>query len=264
MPVLEVKNLEKRFGASDVLRGVSFSMREGEVLSLIGPSGGGKTTLLRCLNFLEKPDGGSIEVDGEVVWDSTMRRPAAAGGKLFGMVFQSFHLFPHYTVKKNLTLAASLAVRTECRAKKATREQLREALAAVDSRADEWLEKVGLSEKAGAYPTSLSGGQQQRAAIARALMLSPRILCFDEPTSALDPALTGEVLRVIRSLREEGRTMVIVTHEMAFARAVSDRVIFMAGGVIAEEGAPDALFDDPQTDALRAFLAGADAARKGE
>ena len=242
MAVLEVNNLKKNFGSTDVLKSVSFSLEEGQVLSIIGSSGSGKTTLLRCLNFLETPDEGEILVNGKVLTsgnDEEIRQNRLH----FGLVFQNFNLFPQYTVLENITLAPTLL-------KKGTAEQIK-------ARALDLLERVGLSQKAGSYPYQLSGGQQQRVAIARALALDPQVLCFDEPTSALDPELTGEVLRVIRSLKDRGNTMIVVTHEMEFAKSVSDVVIYMADGVIEEIGTPEEVFDNPRSEKLRAFLHGA-------
>ena len=242
MAVLEVKNLKKNFGSTDVLKGVSFSLEEGQVLSIIGSSGSGKTTLLRCLNFLETPDEGEILVSGKVL--TTGNDEEIRQNRLhFGLVFQNFNLFPQYTVLENITLAPTLL-------KKGSAEQIK-------ARALDLLERVGLSQKAGSYPYQLSGGQQQRVAIARALALDPQVLCFDEPTSALDPELTGEVLRVIRSLKDRGNTMIVVTHEMEFAKSVSDIVIYMADGVIEEIGTPEEVFDNPRSEKLRAFLYGA-------
>ena len=260
MPLLEVSGLSKAFGDNTVLRDIRFSLDRGQVLSLIGSSGSGKTTLLRCLNFLEQPDGGRIAVDGRTVFDATATQKLSRAQRrenqlTFGLVFQSFNLFPQYTVMRNLTLAAELAEKERLRAARASREEIRAACAAVQERALDLLAQVGLSDKAEVYPCDLSGGQCQRAAIARALMLSPQILCFDEPTSALDPELTGEVLRVIRALRSDERTMIIVTHEMEFARHVSDKIIFMADGIITETGSPDELFGAPKSEKLRAFLA---------
>ena len=250
MALLQVENLYKSFGNTEVLRGVSFSMERGEVVSLIGSSGGGKTTLLRCLNFLEKPDAGEIRIGGETTFsvDAETGKPVinAAAQKRMGMVFQQFNLFPQYSVMGNLTLAPFLSVR-RAPDRKIKEEEIREKVRAV-------LAATGLSAKESAYPWQLSGGQQQRVAIARALMLEPDILCFDEPTSALDPELTGEVLKVIRDLRADRRTMIIVTHELDFARCVSDRVIFMANGVIEESGTPQELFDAPKSEKTRAFL----------
>ena len=239
--MLEVVDLYKSFGNTSVLNGVSFSLKKGEVLSVIGSSGGGKTTLLRCLNFLEKADSGMIRVAGETVFHATAGEKAEVSDDAqssFGLVFQQFNLFPQYNVIENLMLAPKL---------RAKREEIR-------SRATELLATVGLSEKENAYPCELSGGQQQRVAIARALMLSPEILCFDEPTSALDPELTGEVLKAIRALRSSDRTMIIVTHEMEFARNVSDKVIFMADGLIEEMGTPEEVFDHPLSGKTKAFL----------
>ena len=245
MKALEVVELKKSFGKAEVLKGVSFSLDEGKVLSIIGSSGGGKTTLLRCLNFLEFAEEGVIRVDGETVYDGTLRKTMSESDLRalrlkFGLVFQQFNLFPQYNILKNVTLAPTLL-------KLDTPE-------AIEAKARDLIDRVGLSDKIDFYPCQLSGGQQQRAAIARALALDPKILCFDEPTSALDPELTGEVLKVIRELKEQGRTMVIVTHEMAFAREVSDRVIYLAKGQIAESGTPEEVFGNPQNEALRNFL----------
>lgn len=260
MKILTVNNICKSFGGNEVLRGISFSMERGEILSIIGSSGSGKTTLLRCLNFLETPDAGSILVGGETVLDVESEVKLSRAEKTerqlkFGLVFQSFNLFPQFTVRKNLTVAAELRAKAELRALKADREERREVLEKIGNKADELLAKVGLLDKAEEYPCALSGGQCQRVAIARALMLDPEILCFDEPTSALDPELTGEVLRVIRSLKSDERTMIIVTHEMEFARNVSDKVIYMADGVIEEMGTPDEVFGDPKSEKTKRFLA---------
>ncbi len=253
MNMLEVKNLRKRFGDNEVLKGVSFSLKKGEVLSIIGSSGGGKTTLLRCLNFLETANSGEICVGGNSVFFAKEGEKASVTPEAqlsFGLVFQQFNLFPQYSVIENLMLAPKLRAKRQRKSGKGeAEEQIRE-------RAEKLLETVGLSEKADAYPCQLSGGQQQRVAIARALMLSPDILCFDEPTSALDPELTGEVLRVIRSLKDSERTMIIVTHEMEFARNVSDRVIFIADGQIEEEGTPEEIFGNPQSEKTKLFLSG--------
>ena len=243
MALLEVKNIKKDFGKVKVLKGVSFSLEKGQVLAIIGSSGSGKTTLLRCLNFLETPDAGEIIVDGKQLF--------AAGTKYtddqvrenrlhFGLVFQNFNLFPQYSVLENVTLALNLL-------KKGTPEENKQNGLAL-------LDKVGLSQKVDAYPWQLSGGQQQRVAIARALALQPQVLCFDEPTSALDPELTGEVLRVIRGLKDRDTTMIVVTHEMEFARSVADTVIFMSDGVIEEMGTPAQIFEKPQSEKTRAFL----------
>ena len=248
MKALEIKNLRKSFGDTEVLRGIDLSLERGEVLVIIGASGGGKTTLLRCINFLECADEGEIAVNGQVVFSATpgIKPTVSAKAQLsFGLVFQQFNLFPQYNVLENLTLAPTL------RAKRGENNDTPEEIKA---RANELLATVGLSEKAAAYPWQLSGGQQQRVAIARALMLSPEILCFDEPTSALDPELTGEVLRVIRSLKNEDRTMIIVTHEMEFAKNVADRVIFVADGVIVEEGTPEEVLVNPKNEKIKAFL----------
>ncbi len=246
MAVLEVSNICKSFGKTEVLKGINFSLEKGQVLSIIGSSGSGKTTLLRCLNSLEFADKGTIVVNDTVIFDGD-RKTKRSDAELrerrlhFGLVFQSFNLFPQYTVLENITLAPNLL-------KKDTPESNKE-------KALKLLEEVGLSEKAGSYPCELSGGQQQRVAIARALALDPEILCFDEPTSALDPELTGEVLKVIRSLADGHMTMIVVTHEMSFAKDVSDTVIFMDNGVIAEQGTPDEVFGNPKTERLKAFLA---------
>ena len=241
MALLQVENLQKSFGSNHVLKGVSFTLEKGQVLALIGSSGGGKSTLLRCLNFLETPDEGEIWVDGKQLL-SNSEEEIRKNRLHFGLVFQNFNLFPQYTVLENITLAPTLL-------KQGTAQEIKEKGLAL-------LEKVGLSEKVNAYPYQLSGGQQQRVAIARALALNPEILCFDEPTSALDPELTGEVLRVIRGLKNGGNTMIVVTHEMEFAKSVADVVIYMADGVIEEMGTPQQVFDDPQSEKTRAFLHG--------
>lgn len=244
---LKVRGLCKSFGNVEVLKGVDFSLGRGEILTIIGSSGSGKTTLLRCLNFLELADGGSISVAGETLFEGE----DVKAGKLkeadlrekrlhFGLVFQSFNLFPQYTVLKNVMLAPKLL-------KKGSKLELEE-------KAKKLIDSVGLSDKLNAYPYQLSGGQQQRVSIARALALEPDILCFDEPTSALDPELTVEVLRVIKNLKNEGKTMVIVTHEMEFAKSVSDRVIYMRDGVIEAEGTPEEIFDNPENEYLQQFL----------
>lgn len=246
MAILEVSNIRKSFGKVEVLKGIDFSLEKGQVLSVIGSSGSGKTTLLRCLNSLEFADEGTIKVNGETIFDGAVKSRRSDGELRkrrlhFGLVFQSFNLFPQYTVLENVMLAPNLL-------KKNTNENNRQ-------KALELIEKVGLIEKADSYPCQLSGGQQQRVAIARALALDPEILCFDEPTSALDPELTGEVLKVIRSLADGHMTMIVVTHEMSFAKDVSDTVIFMDDGVIAEQGAPNEVFGNPKTERLKAFLA---------
>ena len=244
MAVLEVNNLRKGFGATDVLKGVSFSLEQGQVLAIIGSSGSGKTTLLRCLNFLETPDAGDIRVNGELLTGTALCDKQIRQNRLhFGLVFQNYNLFPQYTALENVMLAPDLL-------KKASRQQNRKRGLAL-------LEKVGLSDKADAYPCQLSGGQQQRVAIARALALQPEVLCFDEPTSALDPELTGEVLRVIRDLKDKNITLIVVTHEMGFAKSVADVVIYMADGVIEEMGTPAEIFDAPKSKKTRAFVRGA-------
>jgi len=242
MAVLEVKNIKKNFGSTDVLKGVSFSLEQGQVVTIIGSSGSGKTTLLRCLNFLETPDEGEILVNGKVL--TTGNEEEIRQNRLhFGLVFQNFNLFPQYTALENVILAPTLL-------KKGTADEIKQ-------QGLDLLERVGLSQKVNFYPYQLSGGQQQRVAIARALALNPEVLCFDEPTSALDPELTGEVLRVIRGLKDRGNTMIVVTHEMEFAKSVSDVVIYMADGVIEEIGTPEELFDNPRSEKLRVFLRGA-------
>ena len=247
--ILEVKNLQKRFDHTDVLRDISFTMEQGEALSIIGSSGSGKTTLLRCLNFLEIPDGGRILVKGETLFDAadpaTKKESEIRMKRLhFGMVFQAFHLFPQYTALQNVMLAPELEAKEKGTYHKDT----------LITQARELLSQMGLSDRADHYPHQLSGGQQQRVAIARALALHPDILCFDEPTSALDPELTGEVLRVIRDLADKKTTMIIVTHEMAFAREVADRVIFMDGGIIVEQGPAAQVIDHPKEERTRQFL----------
>ena len=241
MAVLEVRNLKKHFGSLDVLKGVSFSLEKGQVLAIIGSSGGGKSTLLRCLNFLETPDEGEIIVNGKQLL-SASEEEVRQNRLHFGLVFQNFNLFPQYTVLENVTLAPNLL-------KKGTAAENK-------AKALDLLQQVGLSEKVNAYPYQLSGGQQQRVAIARALALNPEVLCFDEPTSALDPELTGEVLRVIRGLKSEDTTMIVVTHEMEFAKSVSDVVIYMADGVIEEIGTPEDIFVNPKSEKTRAFIRG--------
>lgn len=254
MSVLEVKGLRKSFGKTEVLKDISFSVEKGEVISIIGSSGSGKTTLLRCLNFLETPTDGEICINGNTIYSANAKklsdREKRANRLNFGLVFQQFNLFPQYTVLDNLTLAAKLRV------KERIKEGLskREAMEDIHSRAVETLESVGLGAKKDAYPCQLSGGQQQRVAIARALMLSPEILCFDEPTSALDPELTGEVLAVIKELASRNMTMLIVTHEMAFAHEVSDRIIFMDQGVIAANGTPEEIFSGNGGDRINKFI----------
>jgi polar amino acid transport system ATP-binding protein len=254
MAILQALNIAKRFGSSEVLNNISFSLEEGEVLAIIGSSGSGKTTLLRCLNFLEKPDAGSIIVRGEILidckehnrWDESVIRQKR---RHFGLVFQAFNLFPQYTAFENVTLARELEAEKRADFKKNKKNIIEE----IRKEGLVLLEQMGLSGKRDLYPHQLSGGQQQRVAIARALALKPDILCFDEPTSALDPELTGEVLKVIRSLAEKNTTMIIVTHEMQFARQVADTILFMDEGVTVEYGKPE-LLDNPSSDRLKRFL----------
>ncbi len=291
--ILEVKGIKKKFGETEVLKGIDFSVAKGEVVVIIGSSGSGKTTLLRCLNFLEFSDEGTISVNGEVLYDGlaeqTAKKKLKHNDKLlrvkrlhFGLVFQNFNLFPHKSVINNLTLAPTLQFKSDLRAaKKAEKEKARalkkassaEEIAAAEAKyaangkpdyrdveeikekALSTLERVGLLEKKDNYPCELSGGQQQRVAIARALVMNPDILCFDEPTSALDPELTGEVLKVIRELKDSDTTMIVVTHEMEFARDVADKIIFMANGVIEEAGTPEEVFGNPKSEKTKAFLA---------
>ncbi len=255
MALLYVDKLRKSFDSLEVLKGISFSMEQGETLSVIGPSGGGKTTLLRCMNFLEMPDSGLITVNGDVLYssesDSALTESEIRRNRLhFGLVFQSFNLFPQYTALQNVALAPQL----QAKSRDDYRANRKKINAEIEAKSEELLRRVGLGDKLGFYPHQLSGGQQQRVAIARALALTPEVLFFDEPTSALDPELTGEVLGVIRQLASEKMTMVIVTHEMSFARAVSDRVLFMDGGNIVEQGPPEQLFGDPQEERTKQFL----------
>lgn len=247
MALLQVNNIQKSFGRTEVLKGISFSLEKGQILAIIGSSGSGKTTLLRCLNFLELPDFGTITVGDKLLIDGsnskTLSDEVIRQNRLhFGLVFQNFNLFPQYNVLQNVTLAPTLL-------KKGTPEE-------IDNTARRLLDQVGLSDKLASYPYQLSGGQQQRVAIARALALQPEVLCFDEPTSALDPELTGEVLRVIRGLKDKKTTMIVVTHEMEFARNVADTVIYMADGVIEEIGTPEDIFEHPKSEKTRAFLQG--------
>lgn len=289
MSFLEVKNLHKSFGSTQVLKGIDFSLQKGDVVSIIGSSGSGKTTLLRCLNFLELADEGSICVDGEEIFNAQKKyadRELRQNRLHFGLVFQSFNLFPQYTALKNVRLPLDLQtkerlararkeagrlpaasgedaqkklsfterIKAWAEDKKAFAEKKKHAVEANALKAESILRDVGLGEKMNNYPCELSGGQCQRVAIARALALEPEILCFDEPTSALDPELTGEVLRVIRSLKSPDRAMVIVTHEMQFAAEISDKIIFMADGVIEETGSPQELFNAPKSEKLKTFL----------
>lgn len=255
MAILEVKDLHKSFGRTEVLKGVSFSMEEGEILSVLGSSGSGKTTLLRCINFLEKASGGRVFVDGECIFDANSKeKPTPEEIRKrqlnFGLVFQSFNLFPQYTALENITLAPKLLA-AERPDHKTNKKQI---LDEIYETAKTLLARVGLEDKAGNYPYQLSGGQQQRVSIARALALDPKILFFDEPTSALDPELTGEILHVIKDLAAKHMTMVIVTHEIEFAKNVSDKIIFMDGGVVVEEGTPEDVIDSPKNERTKAFL----------
>ena len=255
MAVLEVQHIEKHFGPTKVLQDISFDLEQGQALAIIGSSGSGKTTLLRCLNFLETPDQGKIVVQGKTLFDAddpaTQRESEVRKKRLhFGLVFQSFNLFPQYTALKNVTLAQELLSQERPDFK----QNKKAILAEIEAEGRELLAKMGLADRESHYPHQLSGGQQQRVAIARALALHPDILCFDEPTSALDPELTGEVLKVIRSLAEQKTTMIIVTHEMAFARDVADQVIFMDGGVIVEQGDARQVIENPQQERTRQFL----------
>lgn len=274
MAYLEINNFIKSFGDVEVLKGVNLSLNKGEVLSIIGSSGGGKSTLLRAINFLETPNAGTMTLDGELLFDAAVAKDykdsELRDKRLsFGLVFQSFNLFPQYNVIDNITLAPKLLLKDKIKAlkkelkaqklsfkeiKKRLEEFKKKAVLDIEKEGLELLEKIGLSDKLKAYPCELSGGQCQRVAIARALALKPKILCFDEPTSALDPELTGEVLKVIRSLKDEGRTMIIVTHEMGFAKSVSDKVMFIHQGVVEEEGTPEEIFDNPKSSTLVHFL----------
>lgn len=276
MAYLEIENINKSFGQTEVLKGIDLTVEKGEVVSILGSSGSGKTTLLRCINFLETVNSGKMTLEGEVLLDSEDKRKQTEtdlrNKRLnFGLVFQSFNLFPQYNVVKNIALAPTLLLKDKLNAYKnqlktdktlSFKERRKHFLAFkkqetayINDYALELLEKIGLSDKKDSYPCELSGGQQQRVAIARALALKPKILCFDEPTSALDPELTGEVLKVIRSLKNEDITMIIVTHEMGFAKNVSDKIIFMSDGVVAESGSPTEIFDNPKTERLKSFLA---------
>ncbi|HET8601214.1 MAG TPA: amino acid ABC transporter ATP-binding protein [Segeticoccus sp.] len=237
-PVVAITGLHKSFGSNHVLRGIDFTVTQGEVVCVIGPSGSGKSTLLRCINLLERPDEGAVVIQGEDITDPDCDLDAAR--RHIGMVFQQFNLFPHKRVLENCTVAQETVLRRK------------PAEAQAIARAN--LERVGLADKVGEYPAKLSGGQQQRVAIARALSMEPALMLFDEPTSALDPELVGEVLTVMRQLAEGGMTMIVVTHEMAFAREVADRVVFMDGGVIVEQGPPAAIIGNPQEERTRSFL----------
>lgn len=255
MKILEIKNLYKSFGKTEVLKDVSFSMEEGDVLSIIGSSGSGKTTLLRCINFLERADRGQVLLDGKVLFDGESEKTYSAREIRkkqlnFGLVFQDFNLFPQYNVLDNVMLAPRLLAKE----REDFKTRKKEIYAEIEKTARELLERVGLSEKLSNYPCQLSGGQKQRVSIARALALKPRVLFFDEPTSALDPELTGEILKVIRRLAAEHITMVIVTHEIDFASNVSDKIIFMADGTVAEEGTPEQVLEHPKNERTRSFL----------
>ncbi len=291
MAFLEVKNIKKQFGQLEVLKGIDFTLEKGEVLAIIGSSGSGKTTLLRCLNMLETPTTGQVFLNGELLYDAVgAHKLTEADLRLkrlhLGLVFQNFNLFPQYNVKQNIMLAPKLLYKSltakrvrELRKKQfklklkinksdevmteideigreilSLQSELKSEIAGLNDKADALLQRVGLSEKANSYPCELSGGQCQRVAIARALALDPDILCFDEPTSALDPELTGEVLKVIKGLKSGDSTMIVVTHEMDFAKNVADKIIFMADGVIEEEGTPEQVFDNPQSEKTKAFL----------
>ena len=284
MALLEVKDIHKSFGQNEILKGISFELNEGEVVSIIGSSGSGKTTLLRCINFLEIADKGEITVDSNCIFtgnnDKKYKDKDLREKRLnFGLVFQQFNLFPQYTVEKNISLALKLKNKEKVKDyKKQLKDQIKTLSSSeekknaraniknkvinykteldnnVDSVVKNLLSQVGLLDRKDFYPNQLSGGQQQRVAIARALALNPKILCFDEPTSALDPELTGEVLKVIKSLKKNNRTMIVVTHEMEFAKNVSDKVIFMADGVIEEIGTPKNLFENPKSYKLKSFL----------
>ena len=237
--MINVVNLEKHFGGENVLNGINTEINKGDVVCVIGPSGSGKSTFLRCLNMLEKPTGGKIIFEGDDLTDKHI--DLNAHRQKMGMVFQQFNLFPHMSIMENLTCAPVLL-------KKRTKQQAQE-------KALELLSRVGLADRANDYPSQLSGGQQQRVAIVRALCMEPDVMLFDEPTSALDPEMVGEVLDVMKELAKEGMTMVVVTHEMGFAREVANRILFLADGVIAEEGTPDEVFDHPQSERLQSFLA---------
>lgn len=255
MAILEAEHISKSFERTEVLKDISFSLEKGQVLSIIGSSGSGKTTLLRCLNFLERPDNGIIRVNGEILFDgkdpATWQESQVRKKRLhFGLVFQSFHLFPQYTALKNVMLAKELLAKEQPDYKSRKKEIHEE----IEAQAQTLLKQMGLSERMTNYPHQLSGGQCQRVAIARALALQPDILCFDEPTSALDPELTGEVLNVIKQLAEQNTTMLIVTHEMSFARDVANFCIFMDDGTILEQGTPYEVFENPKEERTRQFL----------
>ena len=256
MAILSVNDIHKSFGKLEILKGVDFSMEEGEVISIIGSSGSGKTTLLRCISFLETADQGTVVLDGQTVFDATqpMKRDNKEQREIqakFGFVFQSFNLFPQYTALENVMLAPKLLAKERADYK----ENKKEILEGIEKAAKSLMDRAGLSDKYNSYPCELSGGQQQRVAICRALALNPKIMLFDEPTSALDPEITNEVLKVIKSLADDGMTMIIVTHEMYFAKNISDRIIFMDDGVIAETGTPQQIFENPRNERTREFIA---------
>ena len=255
MSILKIENLHKSFGKTKVLKGVSFEMEKGDVVAILGSSGSGKTTLLRCVNYLEKADIGKIYVDEELIFDGESKEKLSSkqirkNQLNFGLVFQSFNLFPQYNVLENVTLAPKLLAKERPDFK----ENKSKIYEEIEKNAKDLLARVGLSEKLENYPCQLSGGQQQRVSIARALALNPKVLFFDEPTSALDPELTGEILKVIRDLAEKKTTMIIVTHEIEFAKNVADRIIFMDDGVIAEEGTPDEVINNPKNERTKLFL----------
>lgn len=256
--LLEVENIKKKFEKTEVLKGINFNLEKGQVLAIIGSSGSGKSTLLRSLNYLETPDEGKIIMDGVTIFDAEntdMSEDELRKCRLsFGLVFQNFNLFPHLNVLKNVTLATDLNLQIKLKEKQITRNEYNNSIEENKNNAKRLIEKVGLSDKLDAYPCQLSGGQSQRVAIARALALNPKILCFDEPTSALDPELTGEVLKVIKGLKDTESTMIVVTHEMEFARNVADKIIFMADGVIEEVGTPEEVFGNPKSTKTQAFL----------
>lgn len=258
MAILSVDGIYKKFNKTEVLKGVSFDMEEGQVISIIGSSGSGKTTLLRCIGFLETADEGIIKINDNAIFDAKDHKSKKNDEKRklqsnFGFVFQSFNLFPQYNVMENVTLAPKLLAKERPDFKENKAQIYKE----IEDNAYHLLEQSGLEDKINNYPCELSGGQQQRVAIARALALNPKIMLFDEPTSALDPELTNEVLKIIKSLADTNMTMIIVTHEMAFAKNVSDKIIFMDDGVIAEEGTPDEVFGNPKTQRLKDFLSNA-------
>ncbi len=255
MAILEVRDLYKSFGKTEVLKGINFSMEKGEIIAVLGSSGSGKTTLLRCINFLETATSGKVFADGECILDASDKKkiPAAEMRRRqlnFGLVFQSFNLFPQYNVLENVTLAPKLLARENPDFK----QRKRELFAGIEDNARELLSRVGLSDKLDNYPCELSGGQQQRVSISRALALDPKILFFDEPTSALDPELTNEILKVIKDLAQKHMTMVIVTHEIEFARNVADRIIFMNEGKVLEDGTPEEVIEHPKNERTKAFL----------